>query len=260
MGGHTSCIAITPDGALTPRLLLDAGTGIRAVTAMLDGAAFRGTILLTHLHWDHWQGLPFFSAGDRDDAEVQLLVPAGSQEPLEVLRRSMSPPHFPIGPEGLKGRWTFGSIEEGTYSFEGLTVTARDVPHKGGRTLAYRIEDRGRSLAYVPDHLPAGPGPQRRAALDLVDGVDLLVHDAQFVAGEESVASAYGHATVDQAMAFAEEAGVGELMLFHHSPARTDDEVDRIAAALVGSRITASVATEGTNRHLPPDPPPTRPG
>ena len=74
-GGHTSCLAITPDGAAAPELLLDAGTGIREVTRLLAGRPFRGTIALTHLHWDHVQGLPFFAGGDRDDARVSLLLP-----------------------------------------------------------------------------------------------------------------------------------------------------------------------------------------
>ncbi|WP_426571108.1 MBL fold metallo-hydrolase [Aquihabitans sp. McL0605] len=251
VGGNTSCVAVTPHGEGAPRLLLDAGTGIRAVTPMLGGDPFRGTILLTHLHWDHWQGLPFFSAGDRDDSEVRLLVPAGSDQPLDVLRHAMSPPHFPIGPEGLKGHWSFGSIDLGTSTIEGLTVTAADVPHKGGRTLAYRVEDEGSSFAYLPDHLPARTDPERRAALDLAAGVDLLIHDAQFITGEEAVAAEYGHATIDQALAFAIEVGAGELVLFHHSPARTDAQMERIAAALEASPITVSIAIEETDRDLP---------
>ena len=107
-GGHTSCVAVTHDGAAAPTLILDAGTGVRRVTALLAGQPFTGTILLTHLHWDHVQGLPFFRAGDRDDARVTLLLPdqqdgTGAEE---VLARAMSPPHFPIRPSELRGRWS----------------------------------------------------------------------------------------------------------------------------------------------------------
>jgi ribonuclease BN (tRNA processing enzyme) len=229
VGGHTSCVAVWPDGSADPRLVLDAGTGIRTVTALLDGRAFRGTILLSHLHWDHVQGLPFFAAADRDDARVQLLLPDAGVPAADTLRRAMSPPHFPIGPEGLRGRWRFDGLDEGAHRLEGLRVVATEVPHKGGRTFGYRVEDAAGSFAYVPDHHPgrAGPGD---AVVELVAGVDLLVHDAQFAAAEAGVADAYGHATIDQAVALAAEGGVGELVLFHHSPTRTDAELAALVA------------------------------
>jgi hypothetical protein len=147
-GGHTSCVAIAPDDGApdggTPRLILDAGTGLRRVTGLLGGAPFAGTIILTHLHWDHVHGLPFFSAGDRDDAQVALLLPEqeGSAGAEEVLARGMSPPHFPITPAGLRGEWSFGSLAPGVFKAEGFTVEAREVPHKGGwspRTLMDRF-------------------------------------------------------------------------------------------------------------------------
>lgn len=249
-GGNTSCVAVTPSGADSPSLVLDAGTGIRSVTELLAGAAFHGTILLTHLHWDHWHGLPFFAAGDRDDAQVRLIMPVGVGDPVEMLRRSMSPPHFPIDPSGLRGRWTFETLGPGPHLIEGLHIIAGDVPHKGGRTFGYRVEDGGSSFAYLPDHRPAADGPLREAALDLARGVDLLVHDAQFVAGEDSIAAEYGHATVDQAVAFALDAGASELMLFHHSPARSDAALDEIINAVAGRSLRISAATEGSDRQL----------
>jgi len=247
-GGNTSCVAVTPTHADAPSLLLDAGTGIRSVTELLAGAAFHGTILLTHLHWDHWQGLPFFGAGDRDDAEVTLIMPSGLGDPLEVLRRSMAPPHFPIDPKGLRGRWSFEVIDSGPHVIEGLHITAGDVPHKGGRTFGYRVEEHGRSFAYLPDHRPAAAMSDRAAALGLARGVDLLIHDAQFVAGEDSIAVEYGHATVDQAVAFAVDAGAAELVLFHHSPSRSDAALDRILDATSGAPLRVSIAVEGLDR------------
>ena len=89
-----------------PTLLLDAGTGIRSATAMLGGEAFRGSILVSHLHWDHVQGLPFFAAGDRPQARVSLSVPAqDGASGRDLLAQLMSPPGFPIEPEGLVGDW-----------------------------------------------------------------------------------------------------------------------------------------------------------
>lgn len=232
-GGQTSCVAVTPIGGDHPTLLLDAGTGIRSVSALLDGAPFHGTILLTHLHWDHVQGLPFFVAADRDDADVRLLLPDGGEDAAAALRRGMSPPHFPIGPEGLRGRWTFDVLAEGRSGIEGFDVLAREIPHKGGRTFGYRISDGSGAVAYLPDHRPATPGTAARAAaIELATGVDLLVHGGQFTVDEEPMATEFGHATIDAAVELAVEAGAHELMLTHHGPGRTDDAIDVIGVAL----------------------------
>ena len=251
-GGHTSCVLVWPTVDAAPSLVLDAGTGIRSVTAELGAAPFRGTILLTHLHWDHLQGLPFFAAGDRHDADVRLLLPEQGVPPAALLDRAMSPPHFPIDGSGLRGRWAFDALDEGTHEIEGCAVTAREIRHKGGRTFGYRIERDDVVLAYLPDHLAARPGPRRDAAVALARGADLLIHDAQFVAGEEQVAADYGHATIGSAVELAQEAGAKELALFHHSPSRTDADLDRIAEDWVGVHggVTVSVAIEGAERDL----------
>lgn len=244
IGGNTSCVAVRSGAGAAPRLLLDAGTGIRSVTGLLGGDAFAGTILLTHLHWDHVQGLPFFAAGDRDDAVVRLLLPDEGVDAEDLLRRAMSPPHFPIGPDGLRGNWSFETIATGMHDLEGFTVTAFDVPHKGGRTFGYRLVDDRGALAYVPDHLPDLDSPSASEVVALVAGVDVLVHDAQFSAAEQRIAEDYGHSTVDQAVELAALAGVGTLVLFHHSPARTDDQLAEMFAA-IDARTPVLLAREG---------------
>lgn len=245
-GGHTSCVAVTSDGATAPTLVLDAGTGLRTLTERLGGRAFDGSILLSHLHWDHVQGLPFFAAGDRDDARVDLFLPAqDGASGRDLLAQTLSPPAFPIPPEGLRGAWGFHALEPGTRDIEGFSVSAVDVAHKGGRTFAYRVESNGTSMAYLPDHAPAaGISP---ALLDLLHGVDLLVHDAQFLDGERPVAVDYGHATVQDAVGLALECRAGALLLFHHSPSRTDDELDAIGswAAELAPQLPVVVAREG---------------
>jgi phosphoribosyl 1,2-cyclic phosphodiesterase len=236
VGGHTSCVALAHDDEEFT-LVLDAGTGIRRVTDHLAGRAFRGTLLLTHLHWDHVQGLPFFAAGDRDGSQVRVFMPeqvgpdGRTREPAEVLALAMSPPHFPIGPDGLRGDWRFDALKPGSYQIEGFDVRAFDVPHKGGRTFGYRITDAVSSVAYMPDHLPARETNDEIARE--CAGVDLLIHDAQFVAQERAVADLYGHATVDDALALAEQCGARRLALFHHSPARPDDDVEAIGQAVI---------------------------
>ena len=242
-GGHTSCVAVTASGQRDPTLLLDAGTGLRCVTGMVAGPAFRGSILLSHLHWDHVCGLPFFAAGDHPDSEVDVYLPAqeGSSG-RDLLARSMSPPSFPIGPEGLRGRWAFQAVEPGSLPIAGFEVTCAELVHKGGRTYGYRVSDGTGSLAYLPDHSP-GLGLSD-AALELAEGVDVLLHDAQFVQSERAMADEYGHATVPDAVAVAVGAKAGILVLTHHSPTRTDDQLDALAATLVAP-MPVIVARQG---------------
>ena len=119
--------------------MLDAGTGLRAVTPLLGEHPFRGAILLTHLHWDHTQGLPFFRGGDRPDADVRLLLPAQDGPPEQLLERWMGPPFFPITVSGLRGRWEPAMLEEGEHTIEGFTYHREWAQ---GRELA--LEFRGR--------------------------------------------------------------------------------------------------------------------
>jgi phosphoribosyl 1,2-cyclic phosphodiesterase len=251
-GGFTSCLALAHDGANAPSLLLDAGTGLRRASDLLGGAPFSGTILLSHLHWDHTHGLPFFKAGDRDDALVSLLLPdqLDGQSARDVLARGMSPPHFPIPPEGLRGMWRFDTVSPGTFGAEGFTVTAVEVPHKGGRTFGYRISDGRSTMSYVPDHCPTALGPgddglgaYHDAAMALAGGVDLLVHDAQLLPDEVASEAAFGHAAADYAVGLGRAAGARRVVLFHHKPERTDDDLDATAARFC-SDATVTVAAE----------------
>ena len=163
-GGHTSCVAVSRDGDAVPTLILDAGTGLREVTPLLAGRPFAGTILLSHLHWDHLHGLPFFRGGDTPGARVTLLLPEQEDGACAeaVLERGMSPPHFPIRPRDLRGAWTFGTLAPALHVVGGFTVEALEIPHKGGRTFGYRISDGSSVIAYMPDHCPTnlGPGPE----------------------------------------------------------------------------------------------------
>jgi phosphoribosyl 1,2-cyclic phosphodiesterase len=224
VGGHTSCLAISAGDEL-PTLLLDAGTGIQTLSAAFDGVPFTGTILLTHLHWDHMQGIPFFPPADNDKACVVVGQPAQG-DPYEVLARQMSPPSFPIMPDGLRGKWRFIGVEAGKHQFGVFTVLARDVVHKGGRAFGYRVTHDGASFAYVPDALDAND----EAILELAADADLLIRGAPFVAAERERADLFGHGTVEHAVDIAQRANVGRLIITHHSPVRSDAEVEAIAA------------------------------
>lgn len=245
-GGHTSCLALSLDGKNAPTLVLDAGTGVRTCSSLCEGA-YAGVILLSHLHWDHLHGLPFFSAADRDDARVRVLVPdpLDGEDAISVLARGMSPPHFPVRPDELRGEWRFELHQPGESDIEGFSVTTREIPHKGGRTYGFRVSD-GRSIVtYMPDHCPSvlglGPdgwGEYHDAAVELARGADVLVHDAQLVAEELSHEAEYGHSAGEYAVELGRRAGSHRVVLFHHKPDRSDDALDEIARRYAGQPVT----------------------
>jgi ribonuclease BN (tRNA processing enzyme) len=232
-GGHTSCVAVFADADPVPHLVLDAGTGLRDLPGLLGGQPFHGTIVLSHLHWDHVQGLPFCSSIDQPDARVDLFVPGRDGDMADDARRLlagiMSPPHFPIEPDGLLGNWRFACAGPGPLTAE---VTVAEIAHKGGITFGVRVDLDGATVAYLPDHAPSeAPAVLRASAEALAAGVDVLVHDAQFRSHERDVAVAYGHSTIEDAMLFADRCEAGALVLAHHAPGRADVELDALAAA-----------------------------
>jgi phosphoribosyl 1,2-cyclic phosphodiesterase len=238
-GGHTSCLALSVDtnaagsGPSPPTLLLDAGTGLRRVSALLEKRPFDGTILLTHLHWDHIQGLPFFESGDHPDSSV------------------------PIAPRNLRGNWTFDVLPPEAFSDAGLAVgafrvIARDVPHKGGRTVGYRVSDGHSTIAYVPDHCPTemGPGPEgwgeyHPSVLELARDVDVLIHDAHLFPEEVAAQASFGHAAADYAVGLGCRAGARKIVLFHHRPDRTDTALDALVARFTGGPVAVTGAADG---------------
>jgi phosphoribosyl 1,2-cyclic phosphodiesterase len=236
-----------------PTLILDAGTGLREVTALLAGRPFAGAILLSHLHWDHVHGLPFFRGGDTPGARVTLLLPEQEDGACAeaVLERGMSPPHFPIRPRDLRGAWTFGTLAAGLHVVGGFTVQALELPHKGGRTFGYRISDGSSVVAYMPDHCPTnlGPGPEclgeyHAAAMELAWDADVLVHDASLLPEEVAAQASYGHAAADYAVGLAVAAGAKRAVLFHHRPDRTDTELDALGGRLARSAVPVTVAAD----------------
>ena len=250
-------MAVAADGA-APTLILDAGTGLRRLPELLGSAPLSGSILLGHLHWDHTQGLPFCSAVDDPAARVELHMPAQG-DAQKVLAGAMGPPHFPIEPYQLRGQWSFDPLETGEHTVEGFTVLAEEIPHKGGRTFGYRVSDGTAAIAYLSDHQPTAKGPGEHgvgayhpAALRLAEGVDLLIHDAQYTAEEFPTRRDWGHSTVEYPVRLAERAGAKAVLLYHHSPSRTDDELDRIVEDLRSwATVPVSAAVEGETISLP---------
>jgi phosphoribosyl 1,2-cyclic phosphodiesterase len=249
-GGNTSCVVLEVPGE--PPLVLDLGTGLRRWDGhRAENGVFEGTALLSHVHWDHVMGLPFFPPIDRPGARLDVYGPTYQGAPLaETFANLMGPPFFPIRPDQLKGDIRFHDVSDGELHVGAATVTVRSVPHLGP-TNGYRIEWGGASVAYVSDHqAPAGSDTVDRAVLELADGVDLLVHDAQFTVGEWADRSGWGHSTVEYAVLVAHKAGARRLALFHHDPAHDDEQIDRMTddarrAAGQSGLIEVLAAAEG---------------
>ena len=260
-GGNTSCVVLDVPGG--EPILFDLGTGLRlcglgdGCPGTVNGRPFRGTALVSHLHWDHVQGLPFFGPLHYGGAHLDVYGPADPGTTLvESFDAFMNPPFFPICFRDLPGTIEFHDVVEETWSVGPARVTARSVPHVG-RTFGYRVDWAGRSVAYVSDHQQPVDDSRwvAESVLELADGVDVLVHDAQFTPEEFAQRPHWGHCTVDYALEVAHQAGVGELVLFHHDPAHCDDEVDDLLALAASRaegldvcRVTA--AAEGDSRLL----------
>jgi phosphoribosyl 1,2-cyclic phosphodiesterase len=232
-GGNTSCVSIDVPGE--PPILLDLGTGLRYFgLGRPADEPFVGSCLLTHLHWDHIQGLPFFTPMLRPGAHLDVYAPAqdDGRAVREVMDASINPPLFPIGLEALPGSIDFHDVTDSTFEIGSATVTARRIPHVGP-TNGYRIEWNGQSIAYLSDHQqpPDGSFAVSEGALDLCRDVDLLIHDAQYTVEEFAMKSTWGHCMVDYAVWLAGFAGAKRLALFHHDPSREDDQIDELASA-----------------------------
>jgi phosphoribosyl 1,2-cyclic phosphodiesterase len=254
VGGNTSCVEVT---AGEQRIVLDAGTGLKQL-----GEALRGprevTLLLSHLHWDHIQGLPFFSPAWTPGSRLRVLGSRSTSTPEvsleEALSRQMRAPHFPVGLSAMPARLSFEELGEGaSFALGEAQVRAQRVHHPDG-VMAYRIEHGGASVVYATDVEPGTDADDALAAL--AEGADLLIHDAQYTDDEYEGRSGpsrrgWGHASWQAAVRLAERAGVGRLVLFHHDPGRTDAEVAAIERSAARARPGTIAAREGLEVRLP---------
>jgi phosphoribosyl 1,2-cyclic phosphodiesterase len=239
-GGNTSCLEVRLESGET--LVLDAGTGMRPLGASLgsDRTAAPLNILLTHLHMDHVQGLGFFRPLFDPDADVHLWGPKSPVQTLqERIATYLSPPLFPVRLADIPARLTFHDAPEEPVTIGSATVRAAKVTHQGA-TVGYRIEENGRSLVYIPDHEPslgvnlATQPVSWISGAELATGADVLFHDAQYTDSEYPHHVGWGHSAIGHVVDFARKADVGTLVLFHHDPYHTDDELELLLADAVG--------------------------
>lgn len=235
-GGNTACVEVRhSDGTL---LVLDAGTGIRSLGETVDPSMHRIDILLTHLHMDHIQGLGFFPPLVNPEFEVHLWGPMSTTQHLWTrLTRYLSSPLFPVYLRDLP--WLqIHDLAVSEFEIGPFRVTSDLICHPGP-TLGYRISTGDATLAYLPDHEPAlglrggFHSGEWTSGYGIANGADLLIHDGQYTDDEYANCVGWGHSSIRQALQFATLAEVERLVLFHHNPAHTDADLDRLIADTV---------------------------
>jgi phosphoribosyl 1,2-cyclic phosphodiesterase len=268
-GGNTSCIELNADNGA--RMLLDCGTGARLLGdewMKTTRDPISATILLTHTHWDHIQGFPFFAPLFAATNRFKVCGPEGAEMSLrDVMAGQMEHHYFPVELDELAARISYADIAEGTYELDGLQVTAQRMNHPSP-TLGYRIEADGASVCYLSDHEPFSEdvwhdGALAPAKIDLIANAgdrrhaeymmnaDVVIHEAQYTPDEYLIKKNWGHSSYTYVVQIAAVAGVQRLFLTHHDPSHGDAFVAGIEkraqdlAHRLGSTMEVRCAYEG---------------
>ncbi len=246
-GGNTSCVEVRADGEI---IVLDAGTGIRPLGLSL-AEEFRDTplqltLLLTHTHWDHIQGFPFFVPAYNPRNSVRILGYEGARQGLAVtLGAQMESPYFPIGLKEVPGNISIQELREMEFHVGAVRVQAAFVNHPG-ICVGYRLNTSAGAVVFIPDNEPfhrmtLGKSAEDRRAtefaaaqdarlIEFIRGAEVLIMDAQYDAAEYASHMGWGHACVDDAVALAMRGEVKQLFLFHHDPTHDDERISRMLA------------------------------
>lgn len=264
-GGNTSCVAVA--GGKDELVILDAGSGIRPLGRELHkngNGGMSADILVSHTHWDHIQGLPFFQPLNVKGNSVRIYGSAQEGVGLEsILDRQMDPMVFPIPLRALAAELTVTEIAAGAFDIDGFTVKTFRLRHPG-TTLGYKLVPvrGGRTMAYLTDNeLGTGgnynvPADWRRQLVEFLGGVHTLIHDGMYSDELMELRAGWGHSTPRQAVDLAAECGAERLILFHHEPEHDDDTIDRLLvktrtdAKPLAPRLTIEAASEGMELNL----------
>lgn len=242
-GGNTTCVEVR--GRDDELLIIDSGSGIAELGATLAGAGpLNVNLLITHTHWDHIQGFPFFAPAFIPGTKLTLVGPAGSIKSLKAaFADQMDLAYFPLRLDQVPAEIEFIEREAGeTFEAAGLRVTPHELNHPIV-TFGYRIEEGERALVFATDNelAPASvPGdgdllsPSRDALVSWCRGAELLVHDAQYSREEYEAHVGWGHTSYGEALALAADAQAGRLAFFHHDPMHSDSEIDALVEEALG--------------------------
>jgi phosphoribosyl 1,2-cyclic phosphodiesterase len=247
-GGNTSCVEVRSNSGTL--IVLDMGTGAAVLGRELvarDGP-LQGHILISHTHWDHIQGIPFFAPLFVAGNEWDIYAPRGFGQSLrDTLAGQMQYTYFPVGLEQLGATIRYHELVEGRLQIGDIEVTSRYLNHPA-LTLGYRLEADGVAVVYACDHEPhsralaAGTGEisgEDRRHAEFLAGADLVMHDAQYLASEYPQKVGWGHSTVEYALSVARFAGVKQLALTHHDPKRDDAAIDDLVDSLRSETLHA---------------------
>jgi CheY-like chemotaxis protein/phosphoribosyl 1,2-cyclic phosphodiesterase len=243
-GGNTSCVEVrTADGTL---IVMDCGTGAHGLglALMSSGQPVRGHLMISHTHWDHIQGFPFFAPLFNRHNEWDIYAPGGLGQQLErTLAGQMEYTYFPVTLGQLGATIRYHDLVEGSFSIGGLRVVGRYLNHPA-LALGYRLEVGSVAMVYSVDHEPHASDlgepittastaarpvhDEDRRHVEFLAGADLVIHDAQYSLDEYSQKIGWGHTPAESAVDYALAAGARRLALFHHDPLRDDDGVDRL--------------------------------
>lgn len=253
VGGNTSCVEIV---AGEQRFILDAGTGLRGLGQSLKSPV-EATLLLSHLHWDHIQGLPFFTPLYSPQTRLRIMG-AGTRELAiqDALALQMRPPTFPVEWEDLASLRQYRTLRHGQkLNLENVELRCAKLNHPGGGVMAYRLDFAGRSVVYATDteHYECVDPTLRQLAM----GADVLIYDSMYTPdeyrGRQGMSRVgWGHSTYEAGAALAHAAGVGEYVLFHHDPDRDDAQVAILEDRAKGLFPRAVAAREGNTIQLAP--------
>lgn len=246
-GGNTACVSLELREG--PRLILDAGTGIRALgNHLLKSPPKPLVLVLSHSHWDHIQGFPFFTPGYSKEWHLRVLGYCDNAQYLpQALSIQMQRPFFPVPLKGLNAQIEFGEFGPEWEQIGSAQMRSIALRHPGGGG-GLRVEEAAKVLVYLTDNELPEAGPEWDFYVEACQGADLLIHDAQFRDEELPAHKGWGHSSCEQATQLALDAGCRRLALFHHDPERSDEEIDEMVAlcrAQAGDRLDIFAAAEG---------------